>query len=232
MWLRSALFNIAFQAWTFTWALVMLPILWLPARHLGFVGRIWARVSLLLLRVFCGIRYELRGREYIPKDAALIASKHQSAWDTLIFWILFQHPVYILKKELLWLPLFGLYLWRMGMIAINRAAGSKTIKKMTADAKDTLIHNRPIVIFPEGTRRAVDAPPDYQPGIGALYRQLGVPVTPVALNSGHCWGRNAFRKTPGTIKIAFLPPIAPGMKSREFLNRLESTIETATNTLP
>ena len=226
--LRSLLFNLCFFGWSLLAAVLFMPLFVFWPRY---AGKPWAMVSLLLARVIFGITNEVRAREYIVSGPVIYASKHQSAWDTLIFLTLLSNPAYVLKRELLWLPLWGWYLWRMQMIAIDRASGASSIKHMIRQAKDALARQRPIVIFPEGTRTAPGVVPHYHPGITALYSMLGVPVIPVALNSGLYWGKNAFTKHAGKIIIEFLPPLAPGMNKAEFMEKLQSTVETASQTL-
>ena len=229
--LRSLAFNIAFFAWAFISAVLFIPFFIIPTTTVQKVGTGWAVVCLWLARIFCGITYEIRGREYMQPQAVIYASKHQSAWDTIIFHALFSRLSYVLKKELLRLPFWGWYLWRMKMVAIDRTAGASSIKQLTRDGKAVLAAGRPIVIFPEGTRTAPGAAPAYHPGVIALYNNLGVPVVPVALNSGVYWGKNAFFKTPGKIIIEFLPPIPPGLPKQEFMKRLQHDIENASQKL-
>lgn len=224
--LRSAFFNLAFYSYTITVAFTCLPALLFGLRALNVVGRVWAKGSLLLAQWICSIRYEVRGKQYLSQQPAIFASKHQSAWDTLIFWALLDQPVYVLKRELLLLPLFGWYLSRLRSIAIDRKAGSTALKTMLMQAKANLQAGRSVVIFPEGTRTRVGAESVYHPGVASLYSQLGHAVVPVALNSGLYWSRRAFFQKPGTIFISFLPPIAPGLRPRDFMNRLSSVIET------
>ncbi len=188
----------------------------------------WGTGSLWLLKVLCGITYDIKGKEYIPQGAALVASKHQSAWDTVIFWVLLKRPAYVLKRELIFFPIFGWYLILLRNIYIDRSSGSKALKQMITEAKNRVEENRPIVIFPEGTRTVPGTQTMYHPGVAALYQQLNVPVIPVALNSGRLWPRNAFVKTPGKITIEFMSPIAPGLRSRDFLTTLQDRIERET----
>jgi len=155
----------------------------------------------------------------------LIAAKHQSAWDTIIFSILLWDHCFVLKQELTRIPLFGWYLTRAGLIPVDRSGGAAALKKMVADARRAAEAGRPIVIFPEGTRVAPDAHRPYHPGVAALYSQLEVPVVPCALNSGLFWGRRSFAKRPGTITLEFLPAIPPGRPRKTFLAELEQAIE-------
>lgn len=231
MLIRSALFNISFWLWIFLLGIGGLPIVLIYKPFSYGVARAWAKGSLWLLRVLCGITYEVRGRKYIPNGAALIASKHQSAWDTVIFWALLDRPVFVLKRELIFLPVFGWYLILLKCIYIDRASGMKAIKRLLQAARLRIAENRPIIIFPEGTRIAPGANSVYHPGVAALYHHLNIQAIPVALNSGTLWPRNGFVKKPGKIVIEFLPPIAPGMKGREFIEALKQNIETAVGKL-
>lgn len=229
--IRSFIFNIFFILWAFISSIIFAPLFLFSENMAMRAGRPWALGASFLARFILGITYEVRGREYITQEPVIYASKHQSAWDTMIFLMLLERPCYVLKRELLRIPFWGWYLWRMGMIAIDRSAGASTMKKLIKDAKKTVENGRPIVIYPEGTRTKPGATPDYHPGVVALYSQLNVPVIPVALNSGVYWGKNAFVKKRGHIIIEFLPPIAPGGDKKTFLNTLQNTIETASNAL-
>jgi 1-acyl-sn-glycerol-3-phosphate acyltransferase len=223
--LRSLLFNIAFWLVIAVLGLCALPFTLLYPPLAFPVSRLWASTTLLLLRLFCGITYEVHGREYIPTGPALVASKHQSAWDTVIFWMVLPRPIYVLKKELIYLPIFGWYLLFLKSIHIDRKSGGKAVKRMLRQAADRIRDKSQIVIFPEGTRIAPGAASIYHPGVAAMYQHLDVPLVPVALNSGYYWSKNAFVKRPGKIIIEFMPPIMPGLKSREFLAKLQETID-------
>ena len=225
MTLRSALFNVVFWLWIAILGLTGLPIacIYRPFSHT--VARIWGIGTLWLLRVLCGITYEVRGQEYIPHGAALVASKHQSAWDTVIFWVLLNRPAYVLKRALIFFPVFGWYLILLENIYIDRKSGASAMKRMLRESTLRVNEGRPIVIFPEGTRTAPGASAIYHPGVAALYQNLKLPVVPVALNSGLFWPKNAFIKKPGKIIVEFLPPIAPGMRGRDFLATLQEQIE-------
>lgn len=234
LFIRSLLFNICFFSWCVLSAFLFFPFFIISSRQAQSVAHPWASVSLFLARMICGITYEVRGQHHLEAYAGepvLIASKHQSAWDTIIFHLLLPCPAYILKRELLFLPFWGWYLWRMKMIAIDRLAGANSLKSMVRQAKEVFVQGRSIVIFPEGTRTPPGAPSHYHPGIIALYNQLKAPVIPVALNSGVYWGKRAFFKRPGKIILEFLPPIAPGLPKQEFAGILEQAIETATTGL-
>ena len=229
--IRSLLFNSFFYGWTTLILLFGLPLMLGPRSWLYHLGRFWVRGIMAALGFFCGLRYEIRGREHLPQGAFLVAAKHQSAWDTLIFSLLLWDHSFVLKQELTWIPVFGLYLIRAGLVPVDRKGGSKALRKMVAKAKEAVAEGRPIVIFPEGTRVAPGQHRPYQPGVAALYSQLGVSVVPVALNSGLFWGRRRFAKQPGTIVLEFLPRIEPGLNRKVFLQRLESAIEERSRTL-
>lgn len=223
IFLRSLLFNILFTFWAFIASVIFFPLFLIsPTR----AGRPWARGALWLAKIVLGITHEVRGKKHITNQPVIYAAKHQSAWDTCVFLTLLDAPCYVLKRELLRIPFWGWYLWRMGMIAIDRSGSASTMKQMLRDAKARVAEGRTIVIYPEGTRTKPGAAPVYHPGVMALYSQLDIPVIPVALNSGMFWGKNAFLKKPGKIVISFLPPIAPGLPKKEFMQSLQTQIET------
>ncbi len=225
--LRSLTFNTAFFFWSTLVQVLFLPSLLFPVAVVAWVQRLWIGGALALLAGICGLRHEIRGLEHLPPGPCIIASKHQSAWDTLIFAMLFHGPGFVVKRELLWIPLFGWYIQRTGCIPIDRKGGARALKRMIAGGRATIGNGRHIVIFPEGTRVAPGQSRPYHPGVGALYRQLGVPVVPVALDSGLFWGRRAFLKKPGRISLELLEPIAPGLSRKDFTAELERRIETA-----
>ena len=159
---------------------------------------------------------------------AILAAKHQSAWDTIVFYrVLDADPVYVLKRELTWIPILGWYLRRVGMVAVDRKGGAAALRRMTATAHAALAEGRRIVIFPEGTRTAPGARRPYHPGVAALYAATDVPVVPVALDSGRYWPRRGFLKRPGTITLRILPPLPPGLARKAFVAELEHRIEEA-----
>lgn len=228
---RSLFFNVCFFGWSLFASILFAPLFILSTPMAQKSGHPWAAGSLWLAKKICGLTYEIRGREHISYGPVIYASKHQSAWDTIIFLVLFKSPAYVLKRELLRIPGWGWYLWRMKMIAIDRSAKASSMKHLIRQSKDALNQHRPIIIYPEGTRTVPGAAPNYHPGVVALYSQLHVPVIPVALNSGMYWGRNAFTKRPGKIIMEFLPPIAPGGDKKEFSQQLQQAIESASTRL-
>ena len=225
--LRSALFLVWFLAITTLLSLVFLPVLALPRKATVWLARLWARWTFWGLKVFAGIGWEIRGT--VPNGPVLVAAKHMSMWDTLALYLALNEPAIVLKRELLHIPFYGWFLAKAAAIPIDRGAGASALRKMAEAARKVLAQARPILIFPEGTRKKPGAPPDYKPGVAGLYGQLDVDCVPVALNSGVYW--TGFLKRPGTIVLQFLEPIGPGLKRDAFMRQLESRIETATNRL-
>jgi len=225
---RAVVFNILFYLNLAVHLLAVMPTLIMPRGAIVSAVRFWARTNVWLLRVMCGITAEFRGAEKIPPGALLVASKHQSLWETFALVLLFADPAFILKRELMWIPLFGWYSWKAGMIPVNRGKRSQALAEMTVCARQELRRDRQIIIFPEGTRRAPGAAPSYKFGVVHLYAETGVPCLPVALNSGLFWPRRSFRRYPGTIVVEVLDPIAPGLSRAEFSQALQHAIETAT----
>jgi 1-acyl-sn-glycerol-3-phosphate acyltransferase len=231
IWIRSAAFVGVFYLWTALVALAMLPTLVGPRPWLIACLRIWSRGIIVSLRVICGVRTELRGAEHIPKGAALVASKHQCMFDTFVPFFFLPDCCVVLKKELSVIPFFGWYAVRGGMIVVDREAHAQALRTLLKEARVRLAEPRQLLIFPEGTRTAPGAPPDYKPGVAALYRDLELPCVPVAVNSGVHWPKHGFIRRPGTIVFEFLEPIPPGLKRADFMRTLEQRIETASDAL-
>ncbi len=228
---RSHLFNGFFFAWTVVIVLGCLPALpFLSAAGTRVVARVWERVTLAGLRVLVGLDHEVRGREHLRADGTpvIVASKHQSAWETLAFHLLVPELAIGLKDELTRIPVLGWYLTKAGGIRIDRGGAARALRSLVQGARAAVADGLSVLIFPEGTRQAPGAPPDYKPGVAALYTALQVPVVPVALNSGLFWGRRSALKHPGRIVVEFLEPIPPGLDRKTFMALLENRIETAT----
>jgi 1-acyl-sn-glycerol-3-phosphate acyltransferase len=224
---RALAFNLAFIAWTTLVAVGCLPALLLPREATYTVSRLWARGVLALLAVLVGLRHEVRGAERVPDGPVIFAVKHQSAWETIAFALLIPRFAGVYKRELLRIPIYGWYMWRAAMIPIDRSAGAVALRKMLRRARAAVAEGRPIVVMPEGTRVAPGAQRPYHSGVAALYLDLGLPVVPVALNSGYFWARRAFIKRPGTIVFEYLEPIAPGLDRGAFMALLQQRIEAA-----
>lgn len=230
--LRSLAFNVAFYAWTVGLTLATLPVYFFLAQDRAMkVVRLWTRGMNWLLRVTVGTTYTVRGMDNLPAGGALIVCKHQSAWETLALVPILPNPSYVMKDELRRIPVFGAYTTKAGMIHVDRRGKTAALRALAERAREEIAKGRQVIMFPEGTRRPPGAPPDYQTGVALLYKTLGVPVIPAALNSGLYWPRRQITHHPGTIILEFLPAIPPGLDSRTFLSRLETTIEAATDRL-
>lgn len=227
--LRSIIFNATLYLSAMAIGLLATPALFMPRKAAVYVISRLSRFVLFLLKITAGTNYEIRGK--IPEGATLVAAKHQSMWDTIVFVALLNDPAIVLKSELLWIPYYGWFSAKAGMIGIDRGSGSAAIRHLVTQGKTAIKANRPIVIFPEGTRSAPGAAPDYKPGVAALYRQLGVPCVPAAVNSGLYWPRRRFLRKPGTIVLEFLPSIPAGLDRKTFMSTLETRIEEATTRL-
>jgi len=193
----------------------------------------WARLAIWVLDKLCGIKYEVRGLENLPKNAGfIVACKHQSMWETIVMHLVFNRPVYAFKKELLKIPFYGWYLRLMSGIVVDRKGGAKALKSMLIQSKKYIENKQNIVIFPQGTRTPIGSNTKeypYQSGIVAIYNADNCCVVPAALNSGIYWNKK--NKKSGTIILEFLPPINPGLDKKEFMAKLEESIETKTNQL-
>lgn len=222
VWLYGSL--VAFTLGTAPLLLGSRPWVWKAAHA-------WVRVVEWGLRVIVGCRVEVRGREHLPAGPVFIAGKHLSMLDTLTPMAELRDPAFVLKRELMRLPFWGWYAAKLDMLPIDRGGGAATLRSLVRGARERLGDGRQILIFPEGTRRPVSAPPAYKPGVAGLYRELGVPVTPMATNSGLCWPAHGFIRRPGVAVYAFLPPIPAGMKRASFMAVLEDTLEAASDAL-
>jgi 1-acyl-sn-glycerol-3-phosphate acyltransferase len=228
---RSLLFNVLFYVTTALFVVLGSPLLFGPRRWAMAALAIHGRFELWLLKVIVGTKLEVRGREKLPHSACLVAAKHQSAWETFALIPLFRDPALLMKRELFWIPFHGWFSKKFEMIPVDRDKGPAALRRMLREAKGRIVDGREVIIFPEGTRRAPGAPPDYKTGVILLYDALGVPCVPVALNSGLFWPRRSLTRRPGTIVVEFLDPIPPGLPKAEFLRRLTEAIETASDRL-
>lgn len=229
--IRSAIFNICFFTATFVILIVGLPML-LGNRHSVFkMARFWSRTSRWLLENICGLRVEYRGVENIPSGSFILAAKHQSALETFALVEHVSDFSFILKRELTRIPLFGWYLKRAQMIAIDRTRGRAAVEQAIERSRALLAEGRAVFIFPEGTRTKPGAKPQYKMGVAHIYAATGTRCVPVALNTGVFWPRRSFKKYPGVAVIEFLPVIEPGMGRREFLQALQSRVEHASDAL-
>jgi len=210
------------------WMWIVLPFGW---RYILVIIRAWTQMTRVLLRVLCGLSDRFDGVEKIPDGPVIIAVKHQSEWETFIIHLIRKDPSFVLKKELTDIPMWGFYARKTGNISVDRDAGTKALKDMTIQAKAAVKAGRSIIIFPEGTRLPVGQKGTYHPGVASLYKTLGIPVVPVALNSGLFWPTHTYLKRPGTIVLEVQDPILPGLDRQAFMTQLEESIETASQRL-
>ena len=231
MFLRSLAFTVAAFVWTAAMCTLGLPLFAFPRRAVHRMAAVWVRGVFWLLGAIVGLRFELRGADTLPAPPYILAVKHQSTFETLVFHTWLDQPALVFKRELLRVPVLGWYLAKSGMIAIDRSAGAGAMKQMLREAGQVLRAGRQIIVFPEGTRAPPGEKRPYHAGIAALYRHFDVPVIPVALNSGLFWGRRAFVKRPGTITVAFLEPMPRGLGRAAFMAELEARLESESNRL-
>lgn len=219
--LRSLLFHLLFYPGTLLYVLAGFPAAAMGTRPQRAVVHGWAAFHHVLVRRVLGIRFAFEGR--IPDGACLIAIKHQAMVETIEALRMADTPVVVMKRELIAMPLFGSVTRRYGVIGVNREAGASALRELMAGAKAAVASGRPVVIFPEGTRVPVGETPPLRAGFAGLYRLLGLPVVPVALDSGRLWGRG-FVKRPGTIRVVVGETIPPGLKRDEVETRVHAAI--------
>lgn len=222
--LRSAAFNLFFFGMTFVLTLAGTMVRLTAPDRVMAVAMLWARLAVWGARAICRIRLQVTGE--LPTGPALIASKHELAFDTLVWLTLVPRACYVVKHELLRIPLFGALIRCTGMIAVDRTGGAGALRTLIREGRRAAAENRQIVIFPEGTRAASGRLLPLHPGVVALAGATGLPVIPVVTNSGQCWSRRAFRRQSGVIHIAVLPAIEAGPGRAELLPRLEAALRT------
>jgi 1-acyl-sn-glycerol-3-phosphate acyltransferase len=226
--LRSILFTILFYLNVVLHLLIAMPAAAVSPQAVIGVAKQWGRVNLWLLRNVCGLGVEWRGLEKIPPGGLIVASKHQSAWETFALLTILEDPIFVLKRELMWIPVFGWCMRKAGMIPVDRGAGRAALSGMTERVRNSLADGRQIIIFPEGTRRPPGAPPKYKVGVAFVYEDCAAPCVPIALNSGLYWPRRRLLRFPGKVRVEVLDPIPPGLDRRAFFTDLEQTLEAAT----
>ena len=227
MMARSLLFVLTFYVWSTLCGLAMAPLLFAPRSWMLKSMAVWGTGVIALLRAICAIRVEFRGLEHLPAGKALVAAKHQCMFDTMGPLTVFPDACYVMKKELLRIPFYGWYCIKAGMVEIDRQGGSSALRKLIVDTRVRLRTARQLVIFPEGTRTPPGTRAVYQPGVAGLYRDLGLPCTPMATNSGAHWPPHGLLRRPGVIVYEFLEPIPPGLHRGAFMRELERRIEAA-----
>ncbi len=235
IFIRSLVFNILFFGWSALICLVLWPFAFMGKKGAMFVNNTYLSVVYFLERYVIGLDYEVRGKEYVPATGGyLVAAKHQSAYETLKLYALFHDPAIILKKELADIPLWGRFLVNLDNIAIDRKNRDESAKTIVSEAQRVKAQERPIIIFPQGTRVKVGVGTDekpYKSGIIKMYKATDLPIIPMALNAGLFWPRQSFMKYPGLVTIEFLPPIPPGQDEKEVAIDLQERIENATDRL-
>jgi len=233
IWLRSCIFNVIFYIWTFGCSFFCWPVLFFSRSYIITVANFWSFGVFWICERIGGIHFKLIGKERIPTTPVIFASKHQSAWETIVSPYVLSHPAIVLKEELMRIPFFGGYLKGLGMIPLSRSKNKsiQDLKNLLRAATEAVAQGRSILIFPEGTRSAPGHQGTYHSGIASLYQHLNIPVVPIAHNAGLFWPRRGFIKRPGCITLEFLTPIQPGLSRHEFMRQLTTAIETKTNEL-
>ena len=232
LYIRSLLFNIACYS-IISIGCITNSVIGLFSReaNIKFWNHFFIPSIVIALKYIAGIKVEIRGKQYLNQTSGIYAGKHESAIETYILSNYLKRATFVMKKELTYIPIFGWAQALYGMIPINRSAGSAAMKDMLRHAQEMNKDHRPIIIFPEGTRRRPGQEPVYKPGVALLYQHLKLPVTPIATNTGFFWAKNSFLRYPGTIIFEILPPIAPGLNKQEFMEKLQNSIEEKCNEL-
>jgi 1-acyl-sn-glycerol-3-phosphate acyltransferase len=229
--LRSMVFNVLLYVFTALCSVIaMFTVIVWPSR-VWTVARLWSLSWLYLYKLICGVSLNVQGSEHVPRGPCIVSMKHQSTWDTFALFAIFRRPVFVVKSELMWVPVFGWVLKRLGCVAVKRGNGRVALETMIRGARAACALGNQIVIFPEGTRSAAGAPSDYKSGVSHLYKTLEVPCVPVGLNSGVLWPRRTLLRPPGVITVDILPAIPPGMPRRQMFDRMTHDIETSSRRL-
>ncbi|MGE4064090.1 MAG: lysophospholipid acyltransferase family protein [Rhodospirillaceae bacterium] len=229
--LRSWVYLFAFLTWTISAALLFLPAL-VSRRSTVAAIRAWVRGVRTLARTICGITFRSEGREHIPAGACIIAAQHQSSFETYEMFLEFEHPVFVLKRELIFIPVIGWYMQRAGLVHVDRGAHASAMRKMLREAQAALDAGNQVIIFPEGTRVKPGASAPFKPGVAALYSHCDAPVVPMALNTAYTWGKTRILKRPGEIVFRYMPALPKGLGREEMLAELRRRLESASAELP
>jgi len=231
MLLLTIIFYGALASWTILMGFLSLPFLLLPSTYIALPAKIWIKGIFISLRYICGVTHEMRGLANLSDEPVIIVSKHQSAFETFALYYYLKKSFFIHKKQLFYIPIFGQYLMKHNMVSIDRAGQASTMRKMIIDVKKKLDSGSTIIIFPEGTRKKPGAKADYKTGFIGIYNTSKRKLQPVALNSGLFWQKGFKIIKRGHIIIEFLPQIDIGLDKKEVLNKVESSVESATNKL-
>ena len=231
MLLLTIIFYGALASWTILMGFLSLPFLILPSKYIALPAKIWIRGIFICLKYICGVTHEMRGLAHLSDEPVIIVSKHQSAFETFALYYYLKKSFFIHKKQLFYIPIFGQYLMKHNMVSIDRTGHASTMRKMITDVKKKLDSGSTIIIFPEGTRTKPGAKADYKTGFIGIYNTSKRKLQPVALNSGLFWQKGLKVIKRGHIIIEFLPQIDIDLDKKEVLNKVENTIESATNKL-
>ncbi len=231
MLLLTIIFYTCFASWTIVMGLLSLPFMFLPSKFIALPAKIWIKGLFILLKYICGVTHEIRGHNNLSDDPVIIVSKHQSAFETFALYYYLKKSFFIHKKQLFYIPIFGQYLMKHKMVAIERTGKASAMRKMISDVKKKLNNGSTIIIFPEGTRKKPGEKPDYKTGFIGIYNAAKRNLQPVALNSGLFWQKGFKIIKKGHIIIEFLPQIDIGLDKKEVLEKVENSIESTTNKL-
>ena len=231
MLLLTIIFYGALASWTILMGFLSLPFIILPSKFIALPAKIWIKGIFICLKYICGVTHEIRGLTNLSDEPVIIVSKHQSAFETFALYYYLKKSFFIHKKQLFYIPIFGQYLMKHNMVSIDRAGQASTMRKMITDVKKKLDSGSTIIIFPEGTRKKPGAKADYKTGFIGIYNTSKRKLQPVALNSGLFWQKGFKIIKRGHIIIEFLPQIDIGLDKKEVLNKVESSVESATNKL-
>ena len=231
MLLLTILFYSALALWTILMGILSLPFIFFPSKYIRFPAKTWIKGIFILLEYICGVTHEVRGHKNLTNEPLIIVSKHQSAFETFALYYYLESSFFIHKKQLFYIPIFGQYLLKSNMVSIDRAGQAKAMRKMISDVKKKLDHGSTIIIFPEGTRKKPGEKTDYKTGFVGIYNTTKRKLQPVALNSGLFWQKGIKKIKKGHIVIEFLQQIETGLNKKEVLEKVEYSIESATNKL-
>ncbi len=226
IYIRSAIFYVVYFSWTIFITTLGFPIAIFSYRKVIYIAHVWSYGCMLIMKYICGLSWRIEGIENMIDGACIIASKHESTYDSMFVYRILWRPVAVIKKELCWVPWFGWFLIFAKMILIKRNSGASAIKQIIKESKKFIDDDRPVIIFPQGTRVKPGEKKPYLPGIASLYKTTNLTVVPVSVNTGNFWPKHAFCVQPGEVVIRILKPIKPGMDKKEFLKKLEHVIET------
>ncbi len=229
--LKSIIFYILLAVWTVFMGIICLPFLILPSYLLKYPTKLWIRVIFIFLNVICNIKHKIDGLENVPNESILVASKHQSAFETFALFYYLSDCFFVHKRELFYIPIFGQYLFKSNMVAIDRNGGTKSMRIMLQRVQSKLSSGSSIIIFPEGTRKLPGSKPDYKTGFIGIYNHSKRKILPVAVNSGLCWPKHSWILKNGLITIKFLPIIKEGLDKKILFNEVRDKIENASNLL-